>query len=157
MVGDVPYEDIGRRRPAQGVHIHLGQPAIVFLTACTRGRQEWLAQPSIHEIIRAAWQSAEAWQIGFYILMPDHLHLFCAPRDLQFTVERWCAYWQSQLSKAHNHPAWRIQPHPFHHRLRRSESYSEKWNYVRMNPVRKGLVARSEDWPYQGMLTELWW
>jgi len=38
----------------------------------------------------------------------------------------------------------------FDHVLRSDESYAEKWNYVRQNPVRAGLVARAEEWPYQG-------
>ena len=33
---------------------------------------------------------------------------------------------------------------------RNDESYAGKWGYVRENPVRKGLAARWEDWPYQG-------
>jgi len=35
----------------------------------------------------------------------------------------------------------------FDHLLRSEESYSEKWNYVRNNPVRAGLVASGDDWP----------
>jgi hypothetical protein len=27
---------------------------------------------------------------------------------------------------------------------------SEKWNYVRDNPVRAGLVSLADDWPYAG-------
>ncbi|MEY4488252.1 MAG: hypothetical protein RIQ79_760 [Verrucomicrobiota bacterium] len=42
----------------------------------------------------------------------------------------------------------RWQPDFFEHRLRTDESYDEKVFYVRMNPVRKGLVAHPEDWPY---------
>jgi hypothetical protein len=38
----------------------------------------------------------------------------------------------------------------FDHILRSDESYSEKWNYVRDNPVRAGLVETADDWPYQG-------
>jgi len=34
--------------------------------------------------------------------------------------------------------------------IRNSESYVQKWEYVRENPVRAGLVSRSEDWPFQG-------
>jgi hypothetical protein len=29
------------------------------------------------------------------------------------------------------------------------ESLSEKWEYLRQNPVRAALVKHSEDWPYQ--------
>ena len=38
----------------------------------------------------------------------------------------------------------------FDHVLRSDESYAQKWNYVRDNPVRAGLVAKAEDWPYAG-------
>ena len=54
-------------------------------------------------------------------------------------------------------PHCRWQPNSFHHRLRRQENYTEKWNYVRENPVRKGLVKTPEDWPYQGMINNLRW
>ena len=30
------------------------------------------------------------------------------------------------------------------------ESYSQKWNYVRENPVRAGLVKNANDWRYAG-------
>jgi len=42
------------------------------------------------------------------------------------------------------------QPGFFDHVMRNSESYASKWQYVRENPVRAGLVERSEDWLYQG-------
>jgi hypothetical protein len=36
----------------------------------------------------------------------------------------------------------------FDHRIRSNESAEEKRQYILMNPVRAGLVARPEDWPY---------
>ena len=42
------------------------------------------------------------------------------------------------------------QPGFFDHVLRSTEGYSEKWNYVRENPVRAGLVDHATNWPYQG-------
>ncbi len=50
-------------------------------------------------------------------------------------------------------PIW--QPDTFDHILRSAESYGEKWHYVRENPVRKGLVARAEEWPWQGEIHSL--
>jgi len=47
------------------------------------------------------------------------------------------------------------QPGFFDHLLRRDESYAQKWNYVWHNPVRAKLVARPEDWPYQGEIHRL--
>ena len=43
----------------------------------------------------------------------------------------------------------------FDHVLRSSESYSEKWNYVRNNPVRHGFVTNADEWPWQGEIEEL--
>lgn len=45
-------------------------------------------------------------------------------------------------------PIW--QPGFFDHVLRNGESYSQKWEYVRQNPVRAQPVARGDAWPYQG-------
>jgi len=33
--------------------------------------------------------------------------------------------------------------------------YDEKWEYVRQNPVRAGLVAESDDWPHRGEMHAL--
>ena len=41
--------------------------------------------------------------------------------------------------------------------LRTGESYVQKWEYVRNNPVRKGLVVRADDWPFQGQVNVLEW
>jgi REP element-mobilizing transposase RayT len=43
----------------------------------------------------------------------------------------------------------------FDHVLRSNESYSQKWDYVRENPVRAGLVEKAEDWPRQGEIESL--
>ena len=99
--------------------------------------------------------------------MPDHLHLFCAPNDLKFTIERWLGFWKDQLAKnlkSHGGAAappyqiiGKFQAGGFHHRLRDGESYSQKWQYIRENPVRAGLVERPEAWPYFGRVHEVCW
>jgi len=38
----------------------------------------------------------------------------------------------------------------FDHILRSKESYNQKWDYVRENPVRAEFVASSDQWPWQG-------
>jgi putative transposase len=147
----------GRRTPAKGVHISFSGPNWVFLTVCTKGRARWLAQPSVHRALHAIWlHEATAWLVSDYLLMPDHLHLFCAPRDLHFSIERWIAFWKDRLSKTCKE-AELLQRGGFHHRLRDGENYSQKWQYVRENPVRAGLVSKPENWPYQGRVHEIRW
>jgi putative transposase len=147
----------GRRMPAKGVHIMLGRPNWVFLTVCTEKRSPWLAQSGVQSALHQIWKvQATAWLVSDYVLMPDHLHLFCAPFDLKFTIERWMAFWKDRFAKADLDPG-RFQTSGFHHRLRDDENYAEKWHYARENPVRKGLVARAEDWPFQGRVHDIHW
>ena len=72
---------------------------------------------------------------------------------------QWVSYWKSHVARhwptADDQPVW--QRHFWDRQLRNDESYSEKWNYVVENPVRAGLVARAEDWPYAGEIHELRW
>jgi putative transposase len=146
-----------RRNPASGVHIHLGQPNIVLLTVTTENRVAWLANELAHRLLHETWFEAKAWLVGDYLLMPDHLHCFCAPHDLQFTIETWTAYWKRQFALRHKRPAWTFQSRGWHHRLRNGENYSEKWLYVQENPVRKNLCTRMEDWPFKGRVFDLMW
>jgi putative transposase len=146
-----------RRTPAKGVRISLAGPNWVFLTVCTKDRTRWLTQSAVHRALHDIWLgSANAWLVSDYLLMPDHLHLFCAPHDLKFMIEDWVTFWKSRLSKTCPQ-AGRFQRAGFHHRLRDGESYSQKWQYVRENPVRADLVAKLEDWPYCGRVHEIRW
>ena len=159
-----PFREPGRRTPAKGFHVSLSGPNWVFLTVCTEKRGQWLAEGSVHRTLHDICQTkATAWLVSDYLLMPDHLHLFCAPHDLNFTIERWLGFWKDRFAKSWKDqggaaaPPHRFQPGGFHHRLRDGESYSQKWQYVRENPVRAGLVARPEDWPYFGRVHEIRW
>jgi putative transposase len=57
------------------------------------------------------------------------------------------------LSLGLQKPHW--QEGFFDHVLRSSESYSQKWDYVQMNPVRAGLCEKAEDWAYRGEIMNL--
>jgi putative transposase len=90
--------------------------------------------------------------VGRYVIMPDHLHLFvCGPDD--FRLGQWIGMLKQHLAKVierteTSRPIW--QRGFFDHLLRSAESYGQKWNYVRENSVRAGLVEKAEDWPYAG-------
>jgi len=147
----------GRKNPAHGVLVSSNEPTIVFLTVCTHQRIPWLARNEVQQSLEEIWRAAGAWLVGFYLFMPDHLHLFCAPHDLKFTLEDWVRFWKSRFRRKHCDQPWEWQRDFWDTRLRRSESYHDKWIYVQENPVRKGLATKPEDWPYQGMLNVLRW
>lgn len=89
--------------------------------------------------------------------MPDHVHLFASPSAEPVSLEHWVRFWKAQLARqAKITGLW--QSDHWDRRLRSGESYQRKWEYVRANPVRKGLVKKPEDWPYQGEIHALeWW
>jgi putative transposase len=146
-----------RQNPASGVHLRLEQSNIVLLTVTTLKRKPWLANEIARNILHQSWLKAAAWHVGDYLLMPDHLHLFCAPRDLDCPMEKWISYWKWEFSRKHGREEWRFQSRGWHHRLRNGEGYSQKWLYVQENPLRKGLVQRMEEWPFKGRVFDLMW
>ena len=151
------HDEAGRKRPAKGVFIPPDQPTIVFVTVCTHQRRPWMASRAVQTSLESAWSEAQAWLVGDFLLMPDHVHFFCAPRDLSFTLESWMRYWKSQFRRRHLDTDWEWQVGCWDTRMRTSEQYHEKWIYVQENPVRKGLVKTPGDWPFQGRLNALRW
>jgi putative transposase len=131
-----------------------------FITFNTHQRRKGLATDAVHDAFRKFAERAHAEHgvaVGRYVLMPDHMHLFVAlPADARLAP--WVKALKAVLGKVLSaggltRPHW--QHGFFDHVLRGSESYSLKWDYVRMNPMRAGLVMEPEDWPYQGEIIQL--
>ncbi len=147
-----------RRRPAHPpVAGHGDRPVIVFATVCTAGRKRILANDAGHAVILAAWREADAWAIGRYVIMPDHIHLFCSPGSGVASLSRWVQYWKAVASRLwprqEERPIW--QASFWDRQLRHDEGYAEKWEYVKNNPVRHGLVSSANQWAYAGELNQL--
>ncbi len=147
----------GRCNPAPDVYSYADNPTIVFLTVCTFQRQRGLDNQQVQTALVESWTQADHWLVGHYVIMPDHIHLFCAPQTNDHSIEQWITYWKRQFRRICK-AAPKFQSRGFHHRLRRSESYSEKLDYMLNNPVRAGLVKKPQDWKHQGVLRILpWW
>jgi REP element-mobilizing transposase RayT len=137
-------------RPRRLDLIYTHQP-LYFVTFATRDRR---AIPSLNHAQIALHHYAQAGAakfnvaLGRYVMMPDHVHLF-ARGDRNFRLSIWIGGLKRAMSVAVKSPRlW--QPGFFDHVLRSDESYTKKWNYVRDNPVRAGLVKTPNEWPYQG-------
>jgi REP element-mobilizing transposase RayT len=89
--------------------------------------------------------------------MPDHVHLFVRG-DEEFVLGRWVGELKQALARGNgwsksDGQLW--QEGFFDHVLRSDESMSQKWEYIRENPVRAGLVNHAKDWPYQGEIVPI--
>ena len=133
---------------------------IVYLTVCTEKRKPILARDEAHALLVSAWRRAGTWTVGRYIIMPDHVHLFCSPARRDYpALKKWVQYWKALVSMEwpwlEDQTVW--QKSFWDTQLRRGDNYSDKWKYVCRNPVRAGLCAMPEDWPYQGEMNILRW
>ena len=98
-------EEIGRKHPLhQPDYERHNTPVIVFVTVCTKNRKAILTNDSVHQLLRTAWQIQPSWLLGRYVIMPDHIHLFCAPAELIGTTRRsslqeWVSFWKSYSAR----------------------------------------------------------
>jgi REP element-mobilizing transposase RayT len=112
-------------------------------------RKPVLANDRAFAAFKDAAARLEHWTVLSAVLMPDHLHMIVALTNdreakvgnISAAIKRWM---RQELNAT-----WRWQAGCFDRLLRSDESLEEKWLYVEENPVRAGLVARWEDWPFR--------
>jgi putative transposase len=122
--------------------------SLYFVTICCerRGVNQLCLPKTGDSLLESAafYHERQRWWIDTFLLMPDHMHALLAFPKTEYlgTVARmWKGYQTKRLGIG-----W--QEGFFDHRIRSNESAGEKRDYIRMNPVRAGLVASVEDWPY---------
>jgi putative transposase len=102
------------------------------------------------QILRSAEQ--ENFAILAYCFMPDHLHLLVQGKSENADLKRFIAR-AKQLSGYHYAQAFRgrlWQRYGYERALRESEPTATVVKYLLENPIRAGLVARVEDYPFLG-------
>jgi REP element-mobilizing transposase RayT len=131
-------------------------PPLWFVTFNTHHRRRLLANSIVHDALITFGREGEIRGIGLgrYVIMPDHIHLFVRGGP-GFVLAQWVRMLKRTLSKAISGEAPHWQEGFFDHLIRHSESYSQKWEYVRQNPVRAGLVNDPSEWPWQGELVTI--
>ena len=135
---------------------------LYFITFCTRDRQKIDDLHRLAAVFRDYCKRAGRKHnvaVGRYVIMPNHVHFFVRGNP-DFVLSSWVGGLKRAMSVAGLNQSQAIrlpiqrkslwQPGFFDHVLRNDESYAQKWEYVRENPVRAGLVAEWHEWPYQG-------
>lgn len=148
------------RRPPRLDSFFPGREPFFFITFNTYKRKPLLANHDVHEAFCSFCTRASGHKmtVGRYVIMPDHVHLFVLMPREGISLQQWIQLLRATMGKAlkkagFQPPYW--QPGFFDHLLRGSESYAEKWDYVRQNPVRAGLTSDTETWPFQGELNKI--
>jgi putative transposase len=135
---------------------------IYFITTCTFKRRVILASREVAGVLADEWRNAHerhGWAIGRYVIMPDHVHFFCSAeldaKTLPTFMQAWKQWTSKRMARELKLSGKIWQEEFFDDVLRSSESYSQKWDYVKENPVRAGLVSESHEWPWQGEIESL--
>ena len=138
------------------------QTPLYLVSFNTQARRQILATAAVHAAFIAYSRRAMDFGIvvGRYVIMPDHMHLFvCFGRSCWISLGEWIkgmkrelslslprsSVWPTRIPGQLSSSIW--QPGFHDHLLRSSESYANKWNYVRDNPIRAGLVKTADAWP----------
>ncbi len=120
-----------------------------FITICCEQREKnQLAEHYIAEQLFETIKHRNAagiWYVHLALIMPDHVHLLISFPETDKRIQTIVSKWKEWTAKALK-IKW--QRDFFEHRLRKEESFREKADYILANPVRAGLVDRSENWPY---------
>lgn len=133
------------------------QSVSYFVTVCCADRRHiFNADTPVRLALESLVTAAEGthWRVSQVCFMPDHVHLVMAPesdrnQSLSPVMQRWKSSSKQRLNRAGI--VGTIWQREFFDRLLRSgESLTEKWRYVEMNPVRAGLCAHPEEYPYLG-------
>jgi REP-associated tyrosine transposase len=129
---------------------------LYFVTFNTYRRRKLLADARVNSCLIGFAKLGEQRGIalGRYVIMPDHIHFFVRG-GIDFVLMQWMRILKRRMSKAISAPLPHWQKGFFDHLIRHSESYSEKWEYVRQNPVRAGLVDDPDEWPWHGEIARL--
>jgi putative transposase len=133
--------------PRIPVWLPLDKEIVCFITVCVQDRQSVLANLSAFHAFKSAVSNINRWQLIAAVLMPDHLHALISPFDRDALVGEFATLLKRKMRKELS-AQWNWQSGSFDHLLRSDESAQQKWDYMRENPVRAGLVLRPEDWPY---------
>ncbi|HOW65765.1 MAG TPA: hypothetical protein P5186_23380 [Candidatus Paceibacterota bacterium] len=122
---------------------------VYFITVNCRERcRPQLTQAKAAEVIFESFvhrQLTFLWWPHLLLLMPDHLHALLSFPPSGKPLRGIISKWKEWIAKKTG-TVWKDDF--FEHRLRGYESLREKADYILANPVRAGLAAKAEDWPF---------
>ena len=129
---------------------------VLFVTFCKSAPDDFSPEARDSVMQHCLHDDGKRFQLYAVVVMPDHVHLVLTPlRDekgwpyaLPSILKRLKGTSARSVNKllSSRGPVW--QEESFDHVLRSQESLEEKLEYVRQNPVRRGLAEKPEDYEW---------
>jgi putative transposase len=125
-----------------------------FVTFVTRDRL--VLPPRTRDIVLQHIVGCDLYYLHVAVVIPDHVHLIATPHS---GCDGWSLPIREILRRVKGASAYEVNTalkrrgalwldESFDHEIRGDESLAQKCEYVRQNPVRKGLVTRPADYPW---------
>jgi putative transposase len=131
----------------------------LFFTVVACRRRPILASPAAVQVLRecvALVKDAMPFAIDAWVVRPDHMHaIWTLPANDADHSRRWGRIKaefvrrsgiQHESSVGRQAGVW--QPRFWEHLIRDERDLATHMHYLHFNPVKHGLVARVQDWPY---------
>jgi putative transposase len=138
-------------------HPGMDNDRIFFITTVTAQRQPIFRRESTARLLIDTllhYRDQGKYLLHEFVIMPDHVHALITPAD-DISLERAMQFIKGGFSfrlKARG-PVW--QASFSNHRVRDFEDYENHREYIRLNPVRAGLVRMAEEYLYSSASGEV--
>lgn len=133
---------------------------VYFLTIVANFKSPFFVDENFNrEIIECIRDEKETMgcKIYVYCLMPDHLHLLCGTSNQEKSVLDFVNRFKGKSTRI----GWKYgikgglwQRRSYDHILRKKEDLGGIADYIINNPVRRGIVKDSREYPYSGVLDQ---
>jgi putative transposase len=100
----------------------------------------------------------ERYRLYAWCVMPNHVHVLVQPIDpyeLGAIVRSWKAFSAAYINRALNRKGRLWAPDYFDRYMRDSEHFGTTVAYIESNPVRSGLCAAPDQWPYSSAFSDM--
>lgn len=154
-----PYSPPKNQRLAPELYAHANH--VYFITIRAFENRSPFVAPNLNQLtldVLRDEQETQNCSVFTYCLMPDHLHFLISPKMDSISVLQFTDRYKGKATNRSWKSGWRgklWQPRYYDHIVREQEDLYAIAQYILNNPVRKGLVASSEDWPWSGHMNPL--
>jgi REP element-mobilizing transposase RayT len=112
-----------------------------------------LRDDRVAEIVQNNWLhfAGERYTLHAWVIMPNHTHILYTPLpgwDLSQIVHSWKSYTAHKINKLLGRSGKLWQDEAFDRYIRDARHFDNALAYVENNPVKAGLCAKPEDWPW---------
>jgi len=116
-------------------------------------RNSWAAEEVKSSLLHF---DGERYRLHAWVIMPNHGHILVdmiPPHTLGSAVEGWKSYTARRINErlGRTGPLW--QRDYWDRYIRNERHYGQAIAYIMANPVKAGLVANSEEWPFSWVRT----